>query len=167
MITYKTQQCQHCHGKGKVRFLLFFGRDCPECNGTGQIQVPQITQQKETWPFAVSALNPETLAIVKAKPSLLHCLSPANQADLMRKHSELRHLPPRAYGIPAESEAEQRRRNEEMMQAEENRRRFADFVRQSQEQHKQFMEWSHKQQQQAQQQANQLFQNYVKEHRRY
>lgn len=159
MITYKTEQCQHCSGKGKVRFLLLFEQDCPECNGTGQIQVPQITQEKEKRQFSVSALSPETLTILKNKPLLLNCLSPANRADLMRKHSELQKLPPTGLVKPVESEAEKRRsRYEEMAYADEQRRRFANFMqrqndnllRQSQEQHQRW--------------ADEQFRNFVQAH---
>lgn len=174
MITYKTEQCQHCHGKGKVRFLFLFERDCPECNGDGKIDVPQLTHEQDRKSFSVSALSPETLEVLKKKPELLSCLSPNNRVDLLRKHNELRQ--PRPIGH-VESVAEKMgRRNQEMMQAKLQQQR-EDFIRRGREQQDKFIKWSSQQHQrqfddfmkwsheQHQNWANEQFKNFVNQNR--
>lgn len=132
MLTYTTEQCQRCHGKGTERFLLLFERDCPSCNGTGQIHVPQLTHEQDRRTFAVSALSPETVEILKKKPILLDCLSPSNKADLLRKHSE---LPQSRFTRYVESSAErQRRLNEEMMRTRNQQQQFEKFMEQNRKQ---------------------------------
>lgn len=163
MITYKTEQCQHCHGKGKVRFLLLFERDCPVCNGDGKIDVPQLTHEKDRKPFSVSVLRPETLEVIKKKPELLSCLSPNNRVDLLRKHNELRQPRPISH---VESVAEKTgRRNQEML----IRKQFEDFMQSSHERQKDFvnrsMEWSREQHQQHMKWANEQWENFVNQNR--